>query len=324
MLLKIVPDNTHIAFMRFRTVSYPLSAVMFLASIALFFSVGLNFGIDFRGGTVFEMKTMESPADISSIRTQLGTLNLGDVQVQQFGGPDEVLVRVQQPEGGEMAQQAVVSLVRESFAESVEFRRVEVVGPRVSGELAQAGLIAVVASLLVILFYIWFRFEWHFAVGAILTTINDIVVTIGLFVVLQLDFSLSSIAAILTIIGYSLNDTVVVYDRVRENLRKYKKQPLPELLDRSINEMLSRTVMTSLTTLLALAALYFFGGEVIRSFTLAMIFGVVIGTYSSVFLAAPFLILLNLRPSSIAGEDGDTPDGGEGKASAGGSSAASA
>ncbi|WP_186397324.1 protein translocase subunit SecF [Stappia sp. TSB10GB4] len=322
MLLKLIPEGTRIQFMRYRTISYPLSAVMFLASIALFFSVGLNFGIDFRGGTVFEMKTMESPADVASIRAQLGTLNLGDVQVQQFGGPDEVLVRVQQPEGGELAQQAVVSLVRESFAESVEFRRVEVVGPRVSGELAQAGLIAVVASLVVILFYIWFRFEWHFAVGAILTTINDIVVTIGLFVVLQLDFSLSSIAAILTIIGYSLNDTVVVYDRVRENLRKYKKQPLPDLLDRSINEMLSRTVMTSLTTLLALGALYFFGGEVIRSFTLAMIFGVVIGTYSSIFLAAPFLILLNLRPSNVVGEDGDTPDGGEGKASAGGSAAA--
>ncbi|WP_306028892.1 MULTISPECIES: protein translocase subunit SecF [unclassified Stappia] len=304
MLLRMIPDNTRIRFMWLRSVSFPLSAVMFLASIALFFSVGLNFGIDFKGGTVFEMKTMESPADISAIRTQLGTLNLGDVQVQQFGAEDEVLVRVQQPEGGELAQQAVVSQVREIFGESVEFRRVEVVGPRVSGELAQAGMIAVIASLVVILFYIWFRFEWHFAVGAILTTINDIVVTVGLFVVLQLEFSLSSIAAILTIIGYSLNDTVVVYDRIRENLRRYKKMALPELLDRSINEMLSRTVMTSVTTLLALIALYSFGGEVIRSFTLAMIFGVVIGTYSSIFLAAPFLILLKLRPSSVTGGDG--------------------
>jgi preprotein translocase SecF subunit len=304
----MIPDNTRIRFMWLRSVSFPLSAVMFLASIALFFSVGLNFGIDFKGGTVFEMKTIESPADISAIRTQLGTLNLGDVQVQQFGAPDEVLVRVQQPEGGELAQQAVVSLVRESFGESVEFRRVEVVGPRVSGELAQAGMIAVVASLIVILFYIWFRFEWHFAVGAILTTINDIVITVGLFVVLQLEFSLSSIAAILTIIGYSLNDTVVVYDRIRENLRRYKKMALPDLLDRSINEMLARTMMTSVTTLLALVALYAFGGEVIRSFTLAMIFGVVIGTYSSIFLAAPFLILLKLRPSSVTGEDGDSGD----------------
>ncbi len=306
MLLKLIPDNTHFRFMRFRTISFPLSAVVFLASIALFFSVGLNFGIDFKGGTVFEMKTNESPADIGGIREQLATLNLGDVQVQQFGAPDEVLVRVQEPEGGELAQQAVVSQVRETFGESVEFRRVEVVGPRVSGELAQAGMIAVTASLIVILFYIWFRFEWHFAVGAILTTINDIVVTVGLFVVLQLEFSLSSIAAILTIIGYSLNDTVVVYDRIRENLRRYKKTPLPELLDRSINEMLSRTVMTSVTTLLALLALYYFGGEVIRSFTLAMIFGVVIGTYSSIFLAAPFLIVLKLRASKVIGSDGDS------------------
>ncbi|MCA1296952.1 protein translocase subunit SecF [Stappia indica] len=308
MLLRLIPDNTQIRFMRLRTISYPLTIVLILASIGLFFSVGLNFGIDFKGGTVFEMKTMESPADISGIRTQLGTLDLGDVQVQQFGAPDEVLVRVQQPDGGELAQQSVVSLVREAFGESVEFRRVEVVGPRVSGELAQAGTIAVVASLLVILFYIWFRFEWHFAIGAIITTVNDIIITIGLFVVLQLEFSLSSIAAVLTIIGYSLNDTVVVYDRIRENLRRYKKMPLPELLDRSINEMLSRTVMTSVTTLLALLALYSFGGEVIRSFTLAMIFGVVIGTYSSIFLAAPMLIVLKLRPSAVTGPDSDAGD----------------
>ncbi|MHC5653532.1 protein translocase subunit SecF [Stappia sp.] len=305
MLLKLIPDDTKFRFMRFRRLSFPASAVLFVASIALFFSVGLNFGIDFKGGTVFEIKTMESPADVAGIRAQLGTLNLGDVQVQQFGAPDEVLVRVQQPEGGELEQQAVVQTVRETFGESVEFRRVEVVGPRVSGELATDGFLAVVASLVVILFYIWFRFEWHFAVGAILTTINDIVLTLGLFVVLQLEFSLSSIAAVLTIIGYSLNDTVVVYDRIRENLRRYKKMPLPDLLDRTINETLSRTVMTSLTTLLALVALYAFGGEVIRSFTLAMIFGVVIGTYSSIFLAAPFLISLNLRPSAVTGGDGD-------------------
>ena len=179
------------------------------------------------------------------------------------------------------------------------------VGPRVSGELAQAGAIAVAASLFAILIYIWFRFEWHFAVGAILTTANDVVITIGLFVLLQLDFSLSSIAAVLTIIGYSLNDTVVVYDRIRENLRKYKKRPLTEVLDQSINETLSRTTMTSVTTLLALFALYIFGGEVIQSFTLAMIFGIVIGTYSSIFLAAPFLILFNLRADAMTPKDDD-------------------
>jgi len=318
MLLKLIPENTRFRFMWLRTVSFPLTAIMFLASIALFFSVGLNYGIDFKGGTVFELKTNESPADIAGIRAQLGTMNLGDVQVQQFGAPDEVLVRIQAPEGGELAQQSQVSLVRETFGESVEFRRVEVVGPRVSGELAQAGLIAVTASLIVILFYIWFRFEWHFAIGAILTTLNDIVVTVGLFVVLQLEFSLSSIAAILTIIGYSLNDTVVVYDRIRENLRRYKKLPMPDLLDRSINEMLSRTVMTSVTTLLALIALWIFGGEVIRSFTLAMIFGVVIGTYSSIFLAAPLLIVLKLRPSAVVAGGSDDGDAGKGEAATSG------
>ena len=311
MYLKFVPENTSYRFMWLRTYSFPASALIAALSIVLFFAVGLNYGIDFKGGTLIEMKTNESPADLASIRTGLGQLNLGDIQVQQFGGPDEVLVRIQQQEGGELAQQAAVDQIREAFADSVEFRRVEVVGPRVSGELAQAGTIAVVSALVVILFYIWFRFEWQFAIGAIITTINDIVVTVGLFVVLQLDFSLSSIAAILTIIGYSLNDTVVVYDRIRENLRRYKKMALPELIDRSINEMLSRTLMTSITTLLALIALYTFGGEVIRSFTLAMIFGIVIGTYSSIFLAAPMLIFLKLRPGGPTKADKAEEDSGK-------------
>ena len=313
--LKLVPSTPDFKFVRYNRRAFLVSSVLIIGSLVAFLMQGLNFGIDFKGGTVFEMKTNESPADIGGIREQLATLNLGDVQVQQFGAPDEVLVRVQEPEGGELAQQAVVSQVRETFGESVEFRRVEVVGPRVSGELAQAGMIAVTASLIVILFYIWFRFEWHFAIGAILTTINDIVVTIGLFMVLQLDFSLSSIAAILTIIGYSLNDTVVVYDRIRENLRRYKKMPLPQLLDRSINEMLSRTIMTSLTTLLALFALYAFGGEVIRSFTLAMIFGIVIGTYSSIFIAGPVLLAVGVtRDTTTGGLGGVAKEKASGKA----------
>lgn len=302
-LLRLVPDNTNYRFMWFRKISFPLSIALVIGSLALFFTVGLNYGIDFKGGTIIEMKT-DGPADIASIRSELGTLNLGDVQVQEFGAEDEVLVRVEEQPGGELAQQAVVAKVRTAFADNnVEFRRVEVVGPRVSGELARAGAIAVAAALFAILIYIWFRFEWQFAVGAILTTANDVVVTVGLFVILQLDFSLSSIAAVLTIIGYSLNDTVVVYDRIRENLRRYKKLPLTDVLDRSINETLSRTTLTSVTTLLALISLWMFGGEVIRSFTLAMIFGIVIGTYSSIFLAAPFLILFNLR------RDGKSPDG---------------
>lgn len=305
MLLRLVPDNTTFKFMWLRKFSFPASILLVIASLAAFSFVGLNFGIDFKGGTIIEIKT-EGPADIGFIRSELSTLNLGDVQVQEFGGSDDILIRVEEQPGGELAQQSVVSRVRTIFADdNVDFRRVEVVGPRVSGELAQAGAIAVVAALLAILFYIWFRFEWQFAVGAILTTANDVIITIGLFVLLQLDFSLSSIAAVLTIIGYSLNDTVVVYDRIRENLRKYKKRPLTDLLDMSINETLSRTTMTSVTTLLALIALYIFGGEVIQSFTLAMIFGIVIGTYSSIFLAAPFLILFNLRPDALSKKDED-------------------
>ncbi|CTQ42206.1 MULTISPECIES: protein translocase subunit SecF [Stappiaceae] len=316
MLLRIVPDNTKIKFMWLRKVSFPLSIVLVIASIAAFFTIGLNYGIDFKGGTIIEIKT-DGPADVASIRSDLSSLNLGDVQVQEFGGSDDILIRVEEQPGGELAQQAVIGKVRTIFeGQEVDFRRVEVVGPRVSGELAQAGAIAVAASLLAILFYIWFRFEWQFAVGAILTTANDVVITIGLFVLLQLDFSLSSIAAVLTIIGYSLNDTVVVYDRIRENLRKYKKRPLTEVLDMSINETLSRTTMTSLTTLLALFALYIFGGEVIQSFTLAMIFGIVIGTYSSIFLAAPFLILFNLRAEAMSPKDDDGEKDPKAKASA--------
>lgn len=303
-LLRLVPDNTNFRFMWLRKASFPLSILLAIASVTLFFSVGLNLGIDFKGGTIIEMQT-DGPADISDIRSRLSAMELGDVQVQEFGAPDDVLIRIEEQPGGELAQQAVVSNIRDTFAEqNVEFRRVEVVGPRVSGELAQAGALAVIASLLAILVYIWVRFEWQFAIGAILTTANDVIVTIGLFVILQLDFSLSSIAAVLTIIGYSLNDTVVVYDRIRENLRRYKKLPLAEVLDRSINETLSRTTLTSVTTLLALIALWAFGGEVIRSFTLAMIFGVVIGTYSSIFLAAPFLILFNLRRGGASKDEG--------------------
>ncbi|WP_422383219.1 protein translocase subunit SecF [Roseibium album] len=305
MLLRLVPDNTHIKFMWLRKFSFPLSILLVIASLAGFFTVGMNYGIDFKGGTIIEIKT-DGPADIGAIRSELSSLNLGDVQVQEFGASDDILIRVEEQPGGELAQQSVVQRVRTIFADdNVDFRRVEVVGPRVSGELAQAGAIAVGAALFAILIYIWFRFEWQFAVGAILTTANDVVITVGLFVLLQLDFSLSSIAAVLTIIGYSLNDTVVVYDRIRENLRKYKKRPLADILDQSINETLSRTTMTSVTTLLALIALYVFGGEVIQSFTLAMIFGIVIGTYSSIFLAAPLLILLNLRPDALSRNDGD-------------------
>jgi preprotein translocase SecF subunit len=305
-LVRYLPDNPGFGFMKFRKVAFAVWITMMVGSMVLFAFNGLNLGIDFRGGTMIEIRTTDGPADIGGIRETIGTLNLGNIEVQEFGSPQDVLIRVQKQDGGDQAQQVVVDNVRAALGEEgIEYRRFEVVGPRVSGELAVAGTIAVIASLLAILIYIWFRFEWHFAIGAIIATAHDVILTIGLFTVTQLEFNLSSIAAILTIVGYSLNDTVVVYDRVRENLRKYKKMPLPQLLDMSINNTLSRTLMTSVTTLLVLTSLFVLGGEVIRSFTAAMIWGIVIGTFSSIFVAAPILIYLNLRPASKT--DAGTP-----------------
>lgn len=292
ILLRLVPQETHIGFMRLRRMTLPLSAALAVLSIALFFVVGLNFGIDFKGGSLIEVQTKESPANIVDLRNRIGTLGLGDVQIQEFGAPDEVLIRVVEQEGGELAQQAVIAKVRAELGDSVEYRRVEIVGPTVSAELARSGTIAVLVAIFAILVYIWFRFEWQYAIGAVVATVHDVVLTIGLFAVLQLDFNLSSIAAILTIVGYSLNDTVVVYDRIRENTRRFRKMPFADLLDLSVNQTLSRTIMTSLTTLLALFALYLFGGEVIRSFVFAMIWGVLVGTYSSIYIAAPVLLYL--------------------------------
>ena len=303
--VSFVPEKTSFRFMKYRSFSFPASALAMIASVVLFFAVSLNFGIDFKGGTLVELQAKQEAADISDVRSRLGELDLGDVQVQEFGSPREILVRVESQGTVDNAEQSVETLVRQTLEEDYEFRRVEVVGPTVSGELAQTGTLAVIAALLAIMIYIWFRFEWQFAVGAVIATLHDVILTIGMFAILQLEFSLSSIAAMLTIVGYSLNDTVVVYDRIRENLRKYKKMPVPQLLDLSINNTLSRTILTSLTTLVALLALYFLGGEVLAPFTFAMIFGVVVGTYSSVFIAAPILILFKLRPGQIAGADKD-------------------
>lgn len=306
-LLKLIPDDTHIPFMRIRNYVFALSLIASVLSIALFAVRGMNYGIDFEGGTLIEIQTREGPADIGAIRARLAELELGEVQVQEFGAPDQVLIRIVRQEGGDAEQQVAVERVRAAFGEEVEYRRVEVVGPRVSGELAWAGTIAVLVSMGAILVYLWFRFEWQFGVGSTIATAHDVIMTIGLFSLLQLEFNLSSIAAVLTIVGYSLNDTVVVYDRIRETRRKYKKMPLPDLIDIAINQTLSRTVMTAVTTLIALTALAFFGGEVIRSFTIAMIFGVAIGTYSSIFIAAPVLILFGLTaPETEATEKART------------------
>ncbi|MEX3009196.1 protein translocase subunit SecDF [Hoeflea sp. TYP-13] len=298
-LLTNLFGNAHYKFMWLRKAAFSLSAAAALGSLVLFGTVGMNYGIDFTGGSVVEIEAKSGTADIGDVRGRLSNLNLGDIQVQEFGSPEHVLIRVQSQEAGENAEQTAVAKVRADLESDYNIVRVEAVGPVVSGELARAGSIALLASLFAILIYIWFRFEWQFALGAIIATVNDVVLTIGMFAITQIEFNLSSIAAVLTIIGYSLNDTVVVYDRVRENLRRYKKMALPDLLDLSVNQMLSRTVLTSVTTLLALLALYIFGGEVISSFTFAMIFGVLIGTFSSTFIAAPVLILFKLRGESF-------------------------
>ncbi|MGE0565594.1 MAG: protein translocase subunit SecF [Pseudolabrys sp.] len=290
--------------MRFRRISFPISAALSIVAIALYFFVGLNFGIDFKGGTLFEVQSKSGPADIAQMRTTLGGLELGEVQLQQFGAPTDVLIRIAEQPGGEEAQQAAVRKVRAALGDSVEYRRVEVVGPRVSSELLSYGVIGLICAILGILIYLWFRFEWQFALGAMIANVHDLVLTVGFMSLAQIDFDLTSIAALLTILGYSLNDTVVIYDRIREMLRRYKKMPMAEILNASINSTLSRSVITHVTVTLALLALFLFGGQAIHSFTSTMLFGVVlVGTYTSIFIAAPILIYLGVGENRDAARD---------------------
>ena len=296
-LVRLVPTGTRVAFLSGRRPAVIGSGVLVAASIALTAVSGLNFGIDFRGGTLVEIRT-EQPADLGQIRGIVGALDLGDVQVQSFGTERDVLVRVEErgqtgDEGMTVAQEVGDRLVE--AIPGTEVRRVEVVGPKVSGELLQAGALAVLLAVGAVLIYIWLRFEWQFGLGAVAALVHDVVLTIGIFALTGIEFNLAIIAAILTIVGYSLNDTVVVFDRVRENLRKYKKMPLSDLLNLSINETLSRTIVTSVTTLIALLSLYTLGGEVIRGFVFAMIWGVLVGTYSSIFVGAPMLLMLGVK-----------------------------
>jgi preprotein translocase subunit SecF len=294
-LLRIVPDDTKFDFMRFRRISFPLSAALSIMAMVLYFTHGLNFGIDFVGGTLMEVQQKGGPADLAKMRTTLSSLGLGEVQLQQFGTPSDVLIRVAQQPGGDAAQQAAVDKVKGALGNEVDYRRVEVVGPRVSTELLAYGTLGLVLAILGILIYLWFRFEWQFALGAMIANVHDIVLTIGFMSITQIDFDLTSIAALLTILGYSLNDTVVIYDRIRENLRKYKRMPMPELLNSSINSTLSRSIITHVTVTLALLALLLFGGHAIHSFTATMMFGVVlVGTYTSIFIASPILIYLGV------------------------------
>jgi preprotein translocase subunit SecF len=293
--MRIVPDDTKFDFIRFRRISFPISAVLSILAIVLYFSHGLNFGIDFRGGTLMEVQQKGGPADIANLRATIGGLGLGEVQLQLFGGPSDVLIRLAQQPGGEEAQQAAIQKVRQALGDSVEYRRVEVVGPRVSSELLAYGVGGLMLAIVGILMYLWFRFEWQFALGAMIANVHDIVLTIGFMSIAQIDFDLTSIAALLTILGYSLNDTVVIYDRIREMLRRYKKMSMPELLNVSINSTLSRSIITHVTVTLALFALLLFGGKAIHSFTATMMFGVVlVGTYTSIFIAAPILIYLGV------------------------------
>lgn len=294
-LVHYLPLNPRIPFMRWRNVGFAFSIVASLVVVGVLAVKDFNYGIDFLGGTMIEVQARDGQADPADVRERLGELNLGEIQVQDFGNEGSLMIRVGTQQGGDNAEQSVVNLVRADLESDYEFRRVEVVGPTVSSELAWTGIIGVTLSLIGMLIYIWLRFEWQFGLGAVVSTVHDVVMIVGIYVVLGLEFNLTSIAAILTVVGYSINDTVVIYDRIREMLRRYKKMPMDELIDMALNQTLSRTILTGLTVLVALAALYLFGGDVLSSFVFAIILGVLIGTYSSLFIAGPMLILFKLR-----------------------------
>lgn len=302
--LKLVPDNSAFDFLRQLKVTASVSVLLVLASIGLFFVNGLNLGIDFRGGILLEARS-EAPVDIADVRADLSRLALGDISIQSFGSERDVLIRVQRQEGDEKAQIAAIQLITEALGDAFDIRRTEFVGPTIGAELAEKGMLAVGCALLAIMIYIWFRFEWQFSIAAIIALSHDVLSTVGLFALVRFEFNLATVAAILTIAGYSINDTVVVFDRVRENLRKYKSWDQNKILNKSLNETLSRTVMTSVTTALALLAIIIFGGAVLRDFALAMLWGVTIGTYSSIFVAVGLISRFDLKRSDD--EDSSAP-----------------
>jgi len=290
--IKLIKHNTNIQFLKFKKATLIMSITICFFSIFSLFLNGLNFGIDFKGGTLIEVSS-DNNINISNVRSVLSSLNLGDVQIQNFGSEKNILVRIEASSSENNSN--ALSKITNQLILFGKIQRTEVVGPKISSELIQKGILAIISAVGLMLFYIWIRFEWQFSLGAVLALIHDVIITIGIFSFLQIEFNLSIIAALLTIIGYSMNDTVVVYDRIRENLRKYKKQDLYDLINISINQTLSRTVLTSFTTLLALFSLYIFGGQVIKGFTLAMIIGVFIGTYSSTFIASQLLHILGVK-----------------------------
>ncbi len=305
-MLKMVPQNTKVNFLGARKIAMVLSILMMLASVALFFTRGLNYGIDFKGGISLHVELTEE-VNTEKLRGLLSDLSLGDISVKNFGDDNQAMIRIEEQPGGEDGQKAAIDKVQSTLTSAypdIKYLQENIVGPVVSEELKQDGALSITIAVIAVLMYIWFRFEWQFGMGAVIALVHDVALTIGFFSVTQLVFNLPIIAALLTIVGYSLNDTVVVYDRVRENIRRYRKMPMEELLNVSLNQTLSRTVMTSVTTLLALFSLFFFGGEVIKGFTAAMIWGVVIGTYSSIFIASPILLVFKVeREGMLADKD---------------------
>jgi preprotein translocase SecF subunit len=299
---RLIPDRPRLHFVRYRYWAYAFSAALVVLTLILLPTRGLNEGIDFQGGVMIEVGMPQAP-DLATMRAALGGLGLGEVALQEFGNPTDILIRIEHQAGGEQAQLAAVDLVKatlaEQFGDEISYRRVEVVGPKVSEDLFWSSAWALGLALLAIMVYVWFRFEWQFGVGGVVALAHDAFTTLGVFSLFGLEFNLTTVAALLTIVGYSINDTVVIYDRIRENLRRYKAMPLPELIDLSINETLARTVMTAVTTLLALIALAVVGGPVIRDFTIAMIWGVVIGCYSTIYVASPIVLHLHLRRESV-------------------------
>ena len=298
-LLRLAPENTKFGFMRFRRVSYPMSATLSIISVVMFLFVGMNYGIDFAGGTQVDMRAKSGEAHLAELRAKAESLGLGPVEVQRIGGEADVILKLNVQPGGDQGQQAAIAKLREAFSADYEFRSVDSVGPTVSSELVQSGTLGVVVAIIAVLTYLWFRFEWQFAVGAIIGTMHDLLLTVGFFCVTQLEFNQTSIAAILTIVGYSLNETVVVLDRIREVMRKYKRLSTAEIIDMSVNAVLPRTIMTATTVFLALLALFFLGGHVIRSFSAAMIWGIFVATYSSIFICSPMLIYMGVRAEAF-------------------------
>ena len=292
-----------ISFNKFYTKFNILSFILIFISLTLLFLKGLNFGIDFKGGTLIELRSTDTKINVSSLRDNLTQMNLGDVSVKKFGNDKDYLIKFENNNKNKNIIEQIKFNLDKSFGNNFEFRRVENVGPKVSAELLRSGVIAISVSLAVMLIYIWIRFEWQFSLGAIVALFHDVIITLGLFSLLNLEINLSIIAAVLTIVGYSMNDTVVIFDRVRENLRKYSHIKIFELTNISINETLSRTLITSITTLLALLSIFFFGGEILKGFSLAMIFGVIFGTYSSIYIANTVLVRLNVSQKTILKEE---------------------